>query len=163
MQQLCSNYYVTLANAGWLVLIRTATWPCTRQRRPLASVRLLGGNRLPRCERTSLLAPLLDLTAAVDDEGYFFAVFRRLNGDAFGGGFDVSDLRISGGFKLGYKLLLGQGMGRREDANQDQKKRLRDCSCQHGVCSLARRTKKTYAATSTPIRYSGSIGDAVSR
>jgi hypothetical protein len=56
------------------------------------------------------------LTVAVDDKGHFFAVFRCLDDSAFGGGFDFSDLRISSGFKLGYKLLLGQGMGGREGA-----------------------------------------------
>jgi hypothetical protein len=50
---------------------------------------------------------LFDLAAAVDDEGYFLAVLRRLDGRTFGGGFDVSDLRITRGFKLGYKFLLG--------------------------------------------------------
>ena len=38
------------------------------------------------------LAPLLDLAAAVDDEGHFLAVFHRLDGRTFGGRFDFSDL-----------------------------------------------------------------------
>jgi hypothetical protein len=89
-------------------------------------------------ENRSLL-PLLDLAAAIDDEGHFLAVFHRLDGRTFGGGFDFSNLRITRGFKLGYKLLLGQGMGRREDANHQQrvKDRLRDCSRRHDLCSLA--------------------------
>src|SRR5258708_29107397 len=46
------------------------------------------------------------------------AVFHRPNGGTFGGGLDVSDLRITRGFKFGYRLLLGQGTDRREDATE---------------------------------------------
>ena len=46
---------------------------------------------LPQRENQSL-APLLDLAAAVDDDGHILAVFHRLNGRAFGGGLDFSDL-----------------------------------------------------------------------
>src|SRR5215218_2517067 len=111
---------------------------------------------LPRCGRP--LAPLLDLTAAVDDKGHFFAVFRCLDGGAFGSGFDVADLRISSGFKIGYKLMLGQGLGGREGTNQEHrgKNRVKDCAREHDLCSLARRTAKMYAVTSTIIRHSGS-------
>jgi len=78
----------------------------------------------------SSLLPLFDLAAGVNDKGHCFAVFHRLNRNTFGGGFDVPDLRIAGGFKLGYQFLLGQGTGRREraDDRQTAKKRLRDCS-----------------------------------
>jgi len=48
--------------------------------------------------------PLSDFAAAFDDEGHFLAVFHRPDGRTFGGGIDVSDLRITRGFKLGYKL-----------------------------------------------------------
>jgi len=75
------------------------------------------------------LAPFLDLATAVNDEGDVFAAFRGPDGRTFGGGFDVSDLRITRGFKLGYKLRLGRGIGRREDTDDQQtaKDRLRDC------------------------------------
>jgi hypothetical protein len=61
-----------------------------------------------RPENTSLLLPLFDLAAAVDDDGHFLAVFHRLDGRTFGGGFDVSDLRVACRLKLGYKFLLRQ-------------------------------------------------------
>jgi hypothetical protein len=61
--------------------------------------------------RGTSLVPLFDLAAAVDDKGHFLAVLRRLHSSSFGGRFDVSDLRITPGYKLGDKLLLGQGMG----------------------------------------------------
>ncbi|SIO52855.1 hypothetical protein SAMN05443247_07356 [Bradyrhizobium erythrophlei] len=41
------------------------------------------------------LAPLPDLATAVNDEGDVFAAFRGPDGRTFGGGFDVSDLRIT--------------------------------------------------------------------
>ena len=110
-----------------------------------------------RLENT-LLAPFLDLAAAVDDEGHILAVFHRLDGRTFGGGFDVSDLRITRGFQLGYQLLLGQGLGRREDAShhQSEKDCLRDCSRRHDLCFLACVNRKTCSETSTSIRHSGS-------
>src|ERR1700730_17724689 len=116
----------------------------------------------PQRRENSFLAPLLDLAAAVDDEGHFLAVFHRLDGRTFGGGFDVSDLRITSGFKLGYKLLLGQGIGRREDANHQQtiNDRLGDCSRRHDLCSWLVRTAETYSETSTPIRHGGSALEA---
>ncbi len=125
------------ACSGGTARARARSWcwiaPPTR-----LSGRRLGGNGLPRRKNQSLV-PLLDLAAAVDDEGHFLAVFHRPDGHTFGGGFDYSDLRITRGFKLGYKLLLGQGKGRREDANHHQtaKDRLRDCSRRHDLCSLA--------------------------
>jgi hypothetical protein len=67
----------------------------------LPSARRLG-NGLPRRENQSL-APFLDLAAAVDDEGHFLAVFHRLDRRTYGGGLDVSDLRITRGFQLSYK------------------------------------------------------------
>src|SRR6266481_4700513 len=83
------------------------------------------------------LLPLLDLAAAIDDERNVLTVFRRLDGDTFGRGFDVPDLRIARGFKFGYKLLLGQGMGRREDAkyHQTPKDHLKDWSRRHDPSS----------------------------
>jgi hypothetical protein len=62
------------------------------------------GNPAESMER--LLAPLLDLAAAIDDEGHVLTVFRRLDGSAFGGGFDVADCRITSRLQLGHKLLL---------------------------------------------------------
>ncbi len=58
------------------------------------------------------LASLLELAAAVEGEGHLLAVFRRLDGRTFSGGFDVPDLRITRSFELGYKLLPGQCVGR---------------------------------------------------
>jgi hypothetical protein len=74
--------------------------------------------------------PLFDLAAAVDDKGHFLAVLRRLHSSSFGGRFDVSDLRITRGYKLGDKLLLGQGMGGGQDAchYQTAKNHLRELS-----------------------------------
>jgi len=84
-----------------------------------------GGSRM-----ASSLLPLFDLAAGVNDKGHCLAVFHRLDRNAFGGGSDISDLRIAGGLKLGYQFLLGQGMGGRKHANDHQtaKNRLRDCS-----------------------------------
>jgi hypothetical protein len=50
----------------------------------------LDGSPAESMER--LLAPLLDLAAAVDNEGHVLTVFRRLDGNAFGGGLAVADL-----------------------------------------------------------------------
>jgi hypothetical protein len=92
-----------------------------------------------RPENRSLLLPLFNLATAVDDERHLLAVFHRPDGDTFGGALDVSDLRVACGFKLGYKLLLRQGVGRRQDANDRQTKDcLRDCSRQHDLCSPAK-------------------------
>src|SRR5215216_7224083 len=79
----------------------------------------------------------LELAAAVDNKGDVLTVFRRLDGGTFGRGFDVPDLRIARRLKLGYKLLLGQGMGRRENADYHQTPQdyLRDCSCRHDLSS----------------------------
>src|SRR4051812_14149576 len=41
------------------------------------------------------LAALLDLTAAIDDQGDLLAVLHRLYDRSFGGGFSFSDLRIA--------------------------------------------------------------------
>jgi hypothetical protein len=60
------------------------------------------------------------LATAVDDQRHFLAVFRRLDGRTFSGGFDLADLRIARGFKFGYEFLVGQAMGRRQDANYHQ-------------------------------------------
>ena len=68
--------------------------------RPMAILRMPWEQRLP----------FLDFAAAINDEGYVLAVLRRLHGSAFGGGFDVADLRIAGRLQLGHKLLLGKGM-----------------------------------------------------
>src|SRR5882672_10126481 len=134
--------------------------------RLLAAKRQTSRQLTPRRENQSL-APLLDLAAVVDDKGHFLAVLHRLDGRAFGGGFDVSDLRITRGFQLGCQLLLGQGMGRREDAShhQSEKDCLRDCSRRHDLCSLACVNRKTCSETSTFIRHSGSAvgGHAVPR
>jgi hypothetical protein len=53
------------------------------------------------------LASLLDLTAAIDDQGDLLAVLHRLYDRTFGGGFAFSDLRIAGRLQLGDQLLLG--------------------------------------------------------
>src|SRR6202011_5599735 len=133
-----------------------------RQHHPLRPDRDRTVAMSPQRRENSFLAPLLDLAAAVDDEGHFLAVFHRLDGRTFGGGFDVSDLRITSGFKLGYKLLLGQGIGRREDANHQQtiNDRLGDCSRRHDLCSWLVRNAETYSETSTPIRHGGSALEA---
>jgi hypothetical protein len=52
------------------------------------------------------LAALLDLTAAIDDQGDLLAVLHRLYDRSFGGGFAFSDLRIASRLQLGDELLL---------------------------------------------------------
>jgi hypothetical protein len=78
-----------------------------------------------------ILTFLFDLPGAVDHESHFLAVFRRLCGDAFGRGFNVSHLRITRGFNLGHKLFLGQGIDTRRETNdckqKERKDHLRDC------------------------------------
>jgi hypothetical protein len=69
------------------------------------------------------------LAAAVDDERHFLAVFHRLDGYTFGGGFDFPDLRITRRLKLGYQLQLGQGVGRREDASHCERRKERSIDC----------------------------------
>src|SRR4029450_451280 len=68
-------------------------------------------------ESMQRLLALLYPATAIDDEGHVLTVFRRLDGNAFSGGFDVADLRITCRLQLGHKLVMGQGMSRREGAS----------------------------------------------
>ena len=69
--------------SGLLRLAGAALWLHGRQRWRV-------GDR-----RTSHLLSLLELTATVDDKGHFPAVFHRLDGGAFRGRLNFSDLRIA--------------------------------------------------------------------
>ena len=93
-----------------------------------------------RGKKTCSLFSLFDLATAINDKGHFLAVLHCLNRNAFGSGFDIPDLRIAGGFKLGYQFLLGQGIGRRENANDHQTAKedcSKDCSGRHDPFSLS--------------------------
>ena len=78
--------YPTARNLNYLWTFGSLAGP-----RPIVAKRQASWQLVPRRENQSL-SPLLDLAAAVDDEGYVLAVFHRLDGRTFGGGFDVSDL-----------------------------------------------------------------------
>jgi hypothetical protein len=70
---------------------------------------------------------------------------------------DVPNLGIAGSFNLGHKLLLGQCIGRREDANHHQTPK--DCSrgfSRHDLFSLARASPQNCSQSSTAVRQSGS-------
>jgi hypothetical protein len=62
------------------------------------------------------LRQLFELAEAVNHEGHFLAGFDCLVSRDFAGS-DFADLRIPGGFKLSYKLLLGQAKSGRENGN----------------------------------------------
>jgi hypothetical protein len=93
----------------------------------------------PSLVRSVSLTFFFDLAAAVDREGHFLAIFHRLGGRALGSGFDVPDLRITGNFEFGYKLLLGQSMRRRKDtAITKEQRAVRNSNCTVLYVLLAR-------------------------
>src|SRR5258708_8036681 len=67
-------------------------------------------------ELPDFLRQLFELAEAVNHKEHFLAGFDRLVSRDFAGS-DFADLRIPSGFKLSYKLLLGQAKSGRENGN----------------------------------------------